>query len=216
MIMITMVPSPPPTPIFPPDRPRRSSMFVLSRSPRQRIVLFASAGFVVAERRRTMCQRNDPLMEFWLLARLRFLWRARERQFLCAANHDERRLVADAFFGQQLVQVVDAGDGPIVKADDDVTFAKARFLTWALLFEGHHENSTLNRKVVVAHDASRQPHVLSGESDITAADFAVANQAAGDKLRRVDRRREADALCRQDHRSVDADHFAARVDEWST
>ena len=43
-----------------------------------------------------------------------------------------------------------------------------------------------------------------------------ANQTARDKLRGIDRRREADALRRQDHRGVNPDHFAARVDEWST
>src|ERR1044072_6514301 len=140
MIRISTVPSPPLTAILPPDRPRRSSMFVLSRSPRQRIVLFTSAGFV-AESRRTMCQREDPLAEFQLLARLRFLARHCEFQLLCAANHEERRLVADAFFSQQLVQIFDAGDGPIVEADDDVAFAQPRFLARALLFKRHHENA---------------------------------------------------------------------------
>ena len=104
--------------------------------------------------------------------------------------------MADAFFGQQLVQIVDARDGPIVEADDDVAFAQSRFLARALLFKRHHEDATLNREIVVAHDTSRQRHVLSGQSDITATDSAVANQTARDKLRRVDRRREADALRR--------------------
>src|SRR5689334_16367662 len=135
MIMITTVPSPPPTAIFPPDRPRRSSMFVLSRSPRQRIVLVSSAGIVAAESRRTMCQRNDPFIEFWLLARLRFRGRNREVQLLCAANHEQRRRVPDAFFGQQLVQIVDARDGPTIEADDDVALAQSGFLARALLFK---------------------------------------------------------------------------------
>src|ERR1051326_2363660 len=151
-----------------------------------------------------------------LLARLRFPRCDFEVQLLCAANDEQQRLVADAIFSQQLVQIVDTRDGSIVEADDDVAFTQPRFLSRTLLLKRDHQNPALNRKIVIAHDASRQRHVLSSQSYITATDFAVANQSAGYELRRVNRGRKADALRRQDHRRVHTDHFATRVDERAT
>ena len=54
---------------------------------------------------------------------------------------------------------------------------------------------------------------LRRHSDITAADSAIAQQAAGDELGGVDSDGEANSLCWQDRRSVDADHVSARVDQ---
>src|ERR1035441_7552475 len=63
------------------------------------------------------------------------------------------------------------------------------------------------------HEAAMQGYVLSAHADEAARDLADLNEPAGDVLGRVNGDGETDALGRQDDGSVDADHFAARIDQ---
>ena len=74
----------------------------------------------------------------------------------------------------------------------------------------HDEHAGRHRELVRARDRARNRHVLPGDADVAAADAAVANQPRRDEPRGVARDREAQALRRQNHRRVDADHLAAR------
>jgi len=53
------------------------------------------------------------------------------------------------------VQIVNAGNRLIVKANDDVALAQATFSCGTLVFERDDENPAFNREVVVANDAAR-------------------------------------------------------------
>ena len=106
----------------------------------------------------------------------------------------------------QAMEIVDPGDWSLVKADNDVAFAQTSFSARTIVFKRDDENPAFNRQVVKANDTSRQRHILSRESDITPTHSTVANQPAGDKLRRIDRSGEADALCRKKRRPARRRH----------
>src|SRR5438270_12277804 len=57
---------------------------------------------------------------------------------------------------------------------------------------------------------------LSRNSDIAAANAAIAQQAAGDELRGVDSDGEADSLSRQNGGGIDADYTPRRVHQRPT
>ena len=80
----------------------------------------------------------------------------------------------------------------------------------AVRLHRHHEHARRHRQLIVARDGARNRHVLPGHADVAAANAAVADQPRRDEPRGVAGDREAQALRRQDHRRVDADHFAAR------
>src|SRR2546426_2117933 len=56
-------------------------------------------------------------------------------------------------------------------------------------------------------------HSLSPDSKITSANATVLDKPGGNKLRRVDRDRKANALRRKNHRRIDSDNIAARGNE---
>src|SRR2546426_4368664 len=114
------------------------------------------------------------------------------------------------------MQMVNARNRSIVKANDDVALAHATFSCGTIVFERDDENPAFNREVVVANNATRQRHILSRQTDIAATDFAIANETASDELGGVDRCGKADSLRRQNHRSVHADDLATGVNKWPT
>jgi hypothetical protein len=83
--------------------------------------------------------------------------------------------VPDAILRQQFMKIIDPGSWVIVKADNDVAFTHSGVPCRAVSLERDNQDSAFNGKFVVAHDTPRERNVLSGQSDITAADFAVAN-----------------------------------------
>ena len=70
-------------------------------------------------------------------------------------------------------------------------------------------------QTVEADDLPRDRRVLSGDAHVRAPNPAVANQPADDELRGVRGDRKTQPLRAGDDGRVDADHFAARVDERS-
>src|SRR5438552_3233456 len=114
------------------------------------------------------------------------------------------------------MQIIDALRWLFVKAHDDVAFAYSAFSGGTILLERYNQDSAFNRQVVIAHDSAWQRNILARQADVTAANSTVANQTAGDELGSIDRCRKTDSLRRQNHRGVDANHFAARVDQWPT
>src|SRR5216683_1956159 len=114
------------------------------------------------------------------------------------------------------MKIVDAGSRVIVKADNDVPFAQSGIPCRAVYLKRHNKDSGLNVKVIVADDTARKRNVLSGQADITATDFTVAKQTAGNELGCINRSGEGDSLGRHNHRRVDANHLSARVNQWPT
>src|SRR5260370_22680750 len=96
----------------------------------------------------------------------------------------------------------------LVKAHDDVPFAHSALPGRTTLLERYNENAAFNWKEVIAHDSPRQRNILSPQADVTAADSAVANQTARDKLRSVERVSKTDPPRRQNHRGLDANYLA--------
>src|SRR5713226_4427511 len=107
------------------------------------------------------------------------------------------------------MKIIDARSRLVVKANNDVSLVHSTFSCRAVPLERHNQDSALNGEVIVAHDSARKRNVLPGQADITATDFAVANETTGDELGGVNRSSETDPLRRQNHRRVDADHFTA-------
>src|SRR6266478_3923307 len=114
------------------------------------------------------------------------------------------------------MKIIDAGGRVIVKANDDVSFAKFSIPCRAVGLERHNQDSAVDGKVIVAHDSAWKRNVLSRQAYITATDLTIANQAAGNELGSVNRSSKGDPLGRQNHRRVDANDFAARVNQWPT
>src|SRR6267143_1519429 len=114
------------------------------------------------------------------------------------------------------MKIIDACSRVIVKGNNDVPFAQSSIPCGAVPLERYNKDSALNVKVIVANNSARKRNVLAGQADITATDFTVANQTAGNELGRINRSGKGDSLSRHDHRRVDADHFSARVNQWST
>src|SRR2546422_11635670 len=108
------------------------------------------------------------------------------------------------------MKVIDAGSWVLVKTDNDVAFAYSGVPCRAIRFERYNQDSAFNGKIVVAHDTARERNVLSRKADITAADFAVPHSTTGNELRRIDRSSKGDSLCRENHRRVNPNNFAAR------
>ena len=73
------------------------------------------------------------------------------------------------------MKIIDAGSRVIVKANNDVSFAQSSVPCRAVSLERDNQDSAFNGKFVVAHDTARERNVLSGQADITATDFTVAN-----------------------------------------
>src|SRR5882672_3312159 len=114
------------------------------------------------------------------------------------------------------MEIVDAGNRMLVKANNDIPFTQSSISCRAVGLERYNQDSALNRKVIVPHDSAWQRNVLSGQTDITATYFAVANQATGYELGSVNGSSKRDSLGRQNHRRVYADHFSARVNQRPT
>src|SRR5206468_5926832 len=119
----------------------------------------------------------------------------------------------DARVGEQAVQLVDAGDRLAVERDQQVPFLETGALRRAVLLDPGDQDAGVARQAVVTDQAALQRYVLPGHADVSAADGAVLDQAAGDELHRVDGDGEADSLRRQDDRRVDADDLSRRVDQ---
>src|SRR6516162_2851596 len=121
--------------------------------------------------------------------------------------------MTDPFLREQLVEIINTRDGTSVEPDNDVPGEQSGFSgrTVSLVRDDH--NTALNRQAVIVNDAAWNGNVLSRQTNIAAADLAVANQPTGHELRGVNRGGEANSLCRQNHCRVDADHDALRVDQ---
>src|SRR6266545_1451162 len=111
------------------------------------------------------------------------------------------------------MQVIDTGNRLAIILNDDISFAQASFLSRTGILDRENEDTTLNWQAMETHEAARQRHVLPAHPKVATPDFALFNEHAGDKLRRVDRHREAEALGWQDDRSIDADDVSTRRDQ---
>ena len=140
----------------------------------------------------------------------------RKRQNLGPSEDPHRDLDSHALLGEQPVQVIDAADGVPIKAEDQVALLQSRPLRGSTGIETDHQHAAAALGTFPVPEARGQGHGLDGDANAGTPHSAIADQAAGDKLGRVDRDREADPLCRQDHGRVDADDVAAGIDERTT
>ena len=111
------------------------------------------------------------------------------------------------------MKVIDARNRLSLKSHDDVALTNPGARRGAVALDLRDQHAPFARQFMKTHDAGMKGHILSGHADGAAADPAVLNQPAGDKLRRIAANGEADALRRQDDRRVDADDFADAIDQ---
>src|SRR2546426_3419699 len=97
--------------------------------------------------------------------------------------------------------------------NNHVPFTQGGKLRRTVRLDGKRQHAALNGQIVMADHAAVQLHVLAGQADVTARDFALFDEPAGDVFRRVDRDGKTNSLRRQDYRRVDADNFTARIDQ---
>src|SRR6185369_13552478 len=113
---------------------------------------------------------------------------------LRAQATDQRQVGGDlGLLGrEQPVQVVDAGDGLAVEADDEIAVLDPGARGWAVGLDRYDEHPGLDRQLVVTDDAPVQRHVLPRDADEAAPDPPVAHQQPHHEAGGVDRDREAD------------------------
>ena len=76
-----------------------------------------------------------------------------------------------------------------------------------------HQHAARDRQLVEARQRAGNRHRLARHADVASAHAAVPNQVPGHEARRAARDGEAQAMSRLDHRRVDADHRAGRIDQ---
>src|SRR5262249_14790389 len=108
------------------------------------------------------------------------------------------------------MQVIDRREGLLAKADDNVALAQSSLFCCAVGFNRRNHDASVDRQIVKPDDPAKERNVLSRHADVAATNLAVADKARSDELRRVDGDGKAQPLGGQNHRGVDADHFAVR------
>src|SRR5438105_10089566 len=117
---------------------------------------------------------------------------------------------------QQAMQIIDSGDGPSIERDYDVGFTQACASRRATLGGGQNYYPGLLGKIIEANQPPMKRHGLGLNPDVAAANFAMLQQASGDKFRGIDADCEAQALSAHNGRSVHSDYASVRTDQWST
>src|ERR1700686_2252433 len=143
----------------------------------------------------------------------RFLWHYFQLQLVSPAQYGQRRTDAYAHVGEHAMQIVDAGYGMPLQRNDDVSFAQACALRGAIFFDPNHHRAHFLRQVVEADHAPVHGHRLRRDADVAAANAAIAQQAAGYELRRVDADGKTNALRGQNGRRVHAYHAAGGINQ---
>src|SRR5437016_14632449 len=92
---------------------------------------------------------------------------------------------------------------------DQIAQAKAGSFGGAVLLCRNNQHTRFKGQTVKAHDPPVNRHVLTGDTNVTAANFPVFDQPTSHKFRRVTGDGEADALRRPDHRCVYAYDFTS-------
>src|ERR1041384_2893625 len=114
------------------------------------------------------------------------------------------------------MQIIDSGDGPSIERDYDVGFTQACASRRAILGGGQNYYPSFLGKIIEANQPPMKRHGLGLNSDVAAANFAMLQQASGDKFRGIDADCEAQALSAHNGRSVHSDYASVRTDQWST
>ena len=113
------------------------------------------------------------------------------------------------------MEVVHATHGLAAQAHQHVPLPHTRVLRGAAGFHAQHQDAARRVDPLLAHAHAPERHVLPRHADPAAPHAPFLDELGGDVLRGVDPDGEAQALGRQDHRRVDADHLAARVGQWA-
>src|SRR5688572_26190865 len=146
-------------------------------------------------------------------ARLPFLRRDEEFQFLRVTNDRERRSNSDFQRDQAALQLINARDWLALERYEHVAFAQARSHRRTPRLDADNEHALRDRQAVMTHYAWVNRRVLSSNSNPTPPDAALLDEPGGHQLRRVARNGEADSLSGQDDGGVYADDLAARIHE---
>ena len=146
-----------------------------------------------------------------------FFGKDRQNQPLGVANDCQGAARADLRVGQQTMQIIHARDWLFIACDgerhDHVAFAQTRGARRASVFNSYHAHAGFPRKRIEAHYPAMNRNCLRRDSDVTAPDSSIAQQAAGNEFCCIDSDRETDSLGRQDRRRVDSYYLASGVDE---
>src|SRR5438445_2969191 len=158
---------------------------------------------------RNVAQSDAPLR----LSHRRWFRHDCSQKLFSVAQDGHQRGFADLRLSQNLVQVLHARNQTAVELDQDISFAQAGDLRRAVRFDIQHQQTRLDRQVVIADNAAMDSGGLPAYADVAATNPAVLDQPARDILGRIDSDGETDALRGQNHRRVHAHDFPARIDE---
>src|SRR5271154_5854897 len=92
------------------------------------------------------------------------------------------------------MQIIHARDWLAIKSNDHIAFAQSRFLCRTRARDRGYDHAALARKIVETNHAAMERRRLRLDSDVAAADSAIAQQASRNKLRGVDSDGEAESL----------------------
>src|SRR5438477_449159 len=130
---------------------------------------------------------------------------------LSDSRHGRRS--ADAFAGEQPMQVVDAVHRFAIERHDNVTRLQSCSVGGTTALDRGDQHTTRLDEAMCAHGKARQRHILAADTNAGATHVPERDQLTDDELHRVDRDRKADALRGQDDGGVDTDDVAARVEQ---
>src|SRR4030088_2298422 len=102
----------------------------------------------------------------------------------------------DLFADEDLMQIVNASDRLLIESNDQIAFVNARAFGRAALFHRNNEHPGFAWKIVEAHDAAMQRHVLAGDADVAAPNFPIADEPCGHEFCGIARNRETNTLSR--------------------
>src|SRR5206468_13016030 len=133
--------------------------------------------------------------------------------FRASSENGDRSRNAGLVMSKNTMKRVHIRHGVIAESDDNIAFAQACTLGRAVLFDSYDEYTGRHRQMVSTHEEAMQRRVLSGHTDVSAADLSIFDQAPRNKLCRIDRDCETDALRGQNDRGIDTDDLSPRRDQ---
>ncbi len=111
------------------------------------------------------------------------------------------------------MQCVDIRNRHVVECDDDVPDVNAGLGRGGSSLHGFHAHAGFAQQAEMTHQAPRQGQRLTADPEPSATHATVAYERHGHPLGGGGGNGKTNALRGHDHRGIDADHLAARVDQ---
>ena len=108
---------------------------------------------------------------------------------------------------------VDIGDRLAIERDDDVPLENPRRIRRPAALDSQDEDAARHSDLMITNCPALERDRLTRHTDVASSDASFVDEFSRDEFRGVDRDGKTEPLGGHDHRGVDADHFASRIDE---